>query len=218
MSRRVRPRWPSSVRFSSAVNAQYASSTVTCAMVTGSGPSLSTDSRMPSGVSTARSTISRSTGGAPSGWTSPSGPVRISTNSSTASSASGMTASIQTRLADGRSIVVSGITARPRSFEKPHPSELCELTLMGVEHELAGIAEAGLDDRALTLAEHQRVGRFDYAVRLVPVRYASKNIPCRWMLLIRSNSVTLTTYIRTSFPTSTRIGSCMKWWATVLTA
>src|ERR671910_1437829 len=106
---------------------------------------------MPSGVNTARSTIRRSTGGAPSGCTTPRGPVRISTNRSTASSASGMTARIQTRLADGRSIVVSGITARPRGFEEAHPPELRELALMGVEHELAGIPEAGLDNRALAL-------------------------------------------------------------------
>jgi hypothetical protein len=50
---------------------------------------------------------------------------------------------------------------QPRSIdnlEETHPAELCELGLVGMEHEPARVVEIDLDDPALTLAEHHGVG------------------------------------------------------------
>ena len=43
-------------------------------------------------------------------------------------------------------------------IEEPHPSELGELALMRVEHELPRMPEFELQDVPLALAEHHRVG------------------------------------------------------------
>ena len=88
----VRPRWRERRASGSRVNAQYASSTVTCAMVTGSGPSFSTERSMPSRPSVARSIASRSTGGAPCGRSRSAGAVRTISATSAASSTSGPSA------------------------------------------------------------------------------------------------------------------------------
>ena len=45
-----------------------------------------------------------------------------------------------------------------RDLEEALPAELGELRLVGVEHVLAGVREAPLEDPALALAEHHRVG------------------------------------------------------------
>src|SRR6187431_2224045 len=115
---------------------------------------------MPCDPRTARSTTSFSTGGTPSCGTMPAAPERISRNNKPASRTTGRIANVQIRAAGARSVVVSGITTRPRGFEQAHPSELRELTLMSVEHELARVPEAGFENRPLPLTQHQRVGRF----------------------------------------------------------
>src|SRR5262245_48886392 len=55
----------------------------------------------------------------------------------------------------------AGAPARPSpsvdDLEEPHPAELGELGLVGVEHEPAGVGEVDLDDPALALAEHDGV-------------------------------------------------------------
>src|SRR5687767_253079 len=129
-------------------------------MVTGSGPSLRTDSCMPDEPRIARSITSRSTGGTPSCWTTPAAPDRIRMKSKPARSARGTTANIQTRASGTGSVTASCVTADPARFEQAHPPELGEFALMGVEHEAARIAEARLENGALALTQHQRVGRF----------------------------------------------------------
>src|SRR3982751_1237102 len=119
-------------------------------MVTGSGPSFSTARLMPSAASVAREMVSRSTGGAPAGRSRSPGCSRTIAATRRASRRSGTAAQIQVRLL--------GCTTTLHCFEHPHPTELGELTLMGVEHEFPGIAEPGFEDRAFPLAEHDRVG------------------------------------------------------------
>src|SRR4029079_5981555 len=144
----VRPRCRS-VALPSIVNAQEASSTVTCAIVTGSGPSFITDSRMPSWPSVARSMRRRSTAGIPSGRSRHAGFRGTRAAISAASSTSGTIAASQ----------ALRVTSRSFRAEHPHPSELGELALMGVEHEPARIAEPRLENRPLPLAQHDGVGR-----------------------------------------------------------
>src|SRR5687768_15485014 len=114
---------------------------------------------MPEGPRTARSTTSFSTGGTPSCWITPAAPDRIRMNSRPARSTSGRIASVQTRALGACAATVSCVTARSRCFEESHPPELRELALVRVEHELARVPEAGLENRAFALTEHQRVGR-----------------------------------------------------------
>src|SRR5687767_4585627 len=115
---------------------------------------------MPDGPSVARSITSRSIGGTPSCWTTPGAPDRIRMNRRPASSATGRIAKIQTRAIGAGSVMTLCVTTHPRGLEEAHPSQLRELTLMSVEHEFPRIAETRLEDGALSLAEHQRVGRF----------------------------------------------------------
>ena len=64
------------------------------------------------------------------------------------------------RRAAGR-CAVRAVAARPSiiaHLEEALPAELGELGLVRVEHELAGVREAPLEDPALALAEHHRVG------------------------------------------------------------
>src|SRR5688572_25107730 len=125
-------------------------------MVTGSGPSLRTESTMPSGPSCARSIASRSTGGTfPPRRRSP-GLVLMMSATSIPSSTSGTIPASHSRERDH---LISGVTAHPHGFEHAHPSELGEFTLVGVEHELPGIPEPGFENRPLALTEHDRVGR-----------------------------------------------------------
>src|SRR6188472_1911640 len=113
---------------------------------------------MPPLVSTARSMASFSTGGRSSPRSRSAGPVRMMRKISAPRSASGMSATPHTR-GDRRLSAPSGVTTHSCRFEKPHPAQLGKLALVSVEHELAGIAESCLEDRALALAEHDRVCR-----------------------------------------------------------
>src|SRR6266850_4396385 len=58
--------------------------------------------------------------------------------------------------------IVCGVDSRATALlhgtEEAHPPELRELALMGVEHEVTGVAERRFDDRPLTLTEHYGVG------------------------------------------------------------
>src|SRR5688500_12258500 len=109
---------------------------------------------MPSGPSCARSIESRSTGGTSPPCRRSPGLVRMMTATRTASSASGTIPASHRRERDHRT---SGVTSHLHGLEHAHPSEFGELTLVGVEHELAGIAEPRFENRALPLAEHDRV-------------------------------------------------------------
>src|SRR5688572_24867921 len=72
---------------------------------------------------------------------------------SSASSTSGSSAQTQrTRLL--------GVTPRSRRLEHAHPAELRELALVRVEHELPGIPEPRLENRAFPLAQHHGVRTF----------------------------------------------------------
>ena len=156
---------------------------------------------MPSEPSETRWNDSFSTGGYPAPRTASAGPLRTIHRSSPPSSSSGTSANShvvsEPRDADASRVVVagvleaSGVTARLHGAEEPHPPELRELALVRVEHEVARVTERGLENRALALAKGQRVGDLGRRAR-VPVRYTSKNMPCRWKLLIRSNSVMFT--------------------------
>src|SRR5687767_6496028 len=115
---------------------------------------------MPEESSTARSITSRSIGGTPSCWTTPGTPDRNRMNRRPARIARGTIAKIQSRAAGARSARVSCVTSHPGRLEETHPAQLRELALMGVEHELPRIAEGGLEDGALALTEHERVGLF----------------------------------------------------------
>src|SRR5918993_1921010 len=99
-------------------------------------------------------------------------PVRTMTTSSSASSTRGSSASSHEYVtppdgtlceAPAASITCwgagSGVTARLFSPEQAHPAQLRKLTLVRVEHIVAGVPERRLDNRALPLAEHHRVGR-----------------------------------------------------------
>src|SRR5919106_369353 len=119
---------------------------------------------MPSDRRTARSITNRSTGGAPSARRRSVGLVLTINTMSAASRTSGTSATIQRRAVGRGAAAVSGITTRPHSFEQAHPPEFRELALMGVEHELAGIAEARLENRALPLTQHHGVGHLGGAL------------------------------------------------------
>src|SRR5687768_15672951 len=75
-----------------------------------------------------------------------------------------MTASNAARSTSGRSAnsqrpaPSSALIARLDGPEQPHPSELGKLALMRVKHEVARVAERRLENRPLTLTEHDRVG------------------------------------------------------------
>src|SRR5512134_3220120 len=58
---------------------------------------------------------------------------------------------------------VSALTAGTLRTEKPHPPQLGELALVRMEHEVALIPEARLENRPLPLAQHQRVRVIDRA-------------------------------------------------------
>src|SRR5215204_5815883 len=105
---------------------------------------------MPSLARVARAMVSRSTGGMPAGRSRSAGSRRTIAAISSASSSSGTATQTQSRR--------SRVTTHLHGLEHAHPSELGELALVCMEHELAGIAEAGLQDRALALAQHDRVG------------------------------------------------------------
>src|SRR6185295_10411953 len=116
-------------------------------MVEGSGPSLSTETVISPGASSTRWRRSTSTGGT-SPRTASAGPERTIQASSPARRASGSSASAARR-------AVSGFTGGPPGQEEAHPTQLGELALVSVEHEAAGVAERGLQDRPLPLAQHQ---------------------------------------------------------------
>src|SRR5262249_11676084 len=138
----------------------YASSTMTCAIVTRSGPSLRTESPIPSASSTARSIVRRSTGGTSVPRRCPAGSVVRMAMTRSASSASGTKAATQKRKREPDSSgAVSGLTAAPHGFEHSHPSEFGKLALVRVKHESTGIAETGLENRAFSLAQHDGIGR-----------------------------------------------------------
>src|SRR5688572_19510875 len=148
MRRVARPK-RSSGPAGSCVKRQYASSTWTWAMVTGSGPSFNTDTTNPSGPSSTRENASSSTAGASPRTVSAGFEATIHA-SKPASSTSGSNANSQDLVA------FAGIALD--RLEHAHPAELGELALVGVEHETTGVAESGLEDRALALAQHEGVG------------------------------------------------------------
>src|SRR5262245_35064374 len=124
---------------------------------------------MPCSSSVTLWNVMRSTGGAFSGRSVRSGEVHTIAASRPARRTSGSTASSQDARGSGGAETdgpamawgcVSGVTPPLLRTEQSHPSELRELGLVGVEHEVAGISERRLEDRALALAEHQRVGVF----------------------------------------------------------
>src|SRR6266545_5408442 len=119
-------------------------------MVTGSGPSLRTARRMPSAPSEAREIVSRSTGGIAAGRSVSPGWSLTIAMMSRARSTSGTAAQNQT----------AGLrcTACLHGFEHAHPTQLGELALVCVEHELSRVAEAGFEHGAFSLAEHHRIG------------------------------------------------------------
>ena len=106
---------------------------------------------------------SRSTGGSAWPRAAPDGPPPTMSASSAPSSTSGTSASAA--VSQGERDVATGASApmirthdallRP---EQAHPPELGELALVRVEHEIARIAERRLENRALALAQHHRVG------------------------------------------------------------
>src|SRR5687767_1540673 len=120
---------------------------------------------MPSDASVARSILSRSIGGIPSGRRRWAGSRRTMAATSATSSTRGTSAQIQTARdaagpvpgPGGAATAGLGITTRLR-FEQAHPSQFRELALVGVEHELARVAEACLENRALPLAHHHDIG------------------------------------------------------------
>src|SRR5829696_2200355 len=82
-----------------------------------------------------------------------------------ASSISGTAAAIHQRARDAAgagtaATCTSGVTAHLPGPEQAHPPELGKLALVRVEHEVARIAERRIQDCALTLTEHDRVGDF----------------------------------------------------------
>src|SRR5881628_1041780 len=133
------------VRSGVMVKRQKASSTITWATVTGSGPPLTMVNVMCPGVSRARSTVSSSTGGTPRDSVERS-PPRVTSSASAASKASGKTRSRRHPLV--------------AHLEQPHPAQLRELGLMRVEHERAGSVVGELQDVALPLAHADRIREF----------------------------------------------------------
>src|SRR5918997_5734586 len=142
-----------------------ASLTTTCAIDTGSGPSFRTVSSIRPGSSTVRSTASASAGGPcrsprPGPPSAEKAPIAatISSNGTSPSSHAGAR-----RVMPRASPAVAwpaSISGPPLvgHLEEAHPPELGELRLVGVEHVLARVREAHLEDPALTLTEHHGVG------------------------------------------------------------
>src|SRR5262245_9138769 len=123
-------------------------------MVEGSGPSLSTETTISPGASSARSMRSTSTGGASPRRRS-AGPERTIQARSAARATSGRAPRASERRVSRRTAGLLDLRHRRQvlGLEHPHPAELGELALVGVEHELAGVAEGGLQDGPLALAE-----------------------------------------------------------------
>src|SRR5688572_20637167 len=108
--------------------------------------------------------------------------MRTIATKSSASSTSGTSASSHpaaTRLDDTPPSTTccadSGVTARLLGAEQTHPSELRKLTLVRVEHELARIPERRLDDGALSLAQHDCVGRLGLRERGAGPEYVEEH-------------------------------------------
>src|SRR5829696_8691476 len=165
----------SSVRPPSSDCAQVASSTSTCAMVTGVGPLFTTRTRSSPGRGSAmRSMESSSTGGKLLRKT-PTGPKRRKPPTSRASSSSGPAAFSQgetpplwersgggaagpagggVRGAAGGGVQGASGTGPSLDVEHARPPELGELALVRVEHVLPRVLEGELQHRPLALAEH----------------------------------------------------------------
>src|SRR4029453_17724053 len=123
---------------------------------------------MPSGANSTRGIVRRSTGGIPCGLSASAGPPRVSRRISPASNSSGSNAIAQTpgEITSRAGLAVSGVTGRLRS-EQAHPPKLRKLALMSVEHEVARKPPRRLENRALPLAQHHRIG--------VVVRYEGRS-------------------------------------------
>src|SRR5688572_5933216 len=102
-------------------------------MVMSSGPSLRTVATIAPDSRVTRWNVRRSTGGAFAARTASAGRDRTITTSSAARIASGTRASTQP------------LAVTFHRSENSHPTKLGELALMRVEHEVAGVAEGGLD-------------------------------------------------------------------------
>src|SRR5688572_790268 len=160
----------SRVRLPSRLCTQLASSTMTCATVTGSGPPFTTLTSMtPNWGSRIRSTVSSSTGGKL--WrNTPAGPVRRNTATRMASRTRGASPLNQSGIpvvdevsilgSDFRTsgILSSGI-GRPHQ-EDSAPTQFGELALVGVEHEWARMLVGELEDSPLPLTEGHDVCPF----------------------------------------------------------
>src|SRR5688572_17316156 len=127
-----------------------ASSTITCAMVLGSGPPFTTcTSTTPGAGRRIWSMVSSSTGGKEPRST-PRGPVLRSVKTRRTRRASGATP--MTQVGSLRSDIGR------LDLEDPRPPELCELALVRVEHVGPRVLVRELEDRALPLPQRHHVG------------------------------------------------------------
>src|SRR4051794_5873291 len=122
-------------------------------MVMSSGWGLRTSTRISPGWNSTRRTSSSSAGGGLEPPTPVSEPpdetnaAAAATSSTIGSSASSRGERTPPRRTGGESVVTSVV----HDVEEPHPTELGELRLVGVEHEAAGAVPVDLDDPPLAL-------------------------------------------------------------------